>query len=90
MTLKVPHVGWNNLAVPRTTRLLDGIAAGTQVYFTHSYAAPVVGATAATTTYGVTFSAAVEERAGRRACSFIRRSRATWGSGYLRNWIDAF
>ena len=39
--LKVPHVGWNALAIRRTSRLLDGLDDGTQVYFTHSYAAPV-------------------------------------------------
>ena len=59
--LKVPHVGWNSLSFPRPTRLFEGVPAGTQVYFTHSYAAPVVPATAAITTYGTPFSAAVED-----------------------------
>jgi glutamine amidotransferase len=58
--LKVPHVGWNSLRFPRPSRLFDAVPDGAQVYFTHSYAAPVVSATAATTTYGTTFSAAVE------------------------------
>src|SRR5688572_3678394 len=39
--LKVPHVGWNALDIQRPGRLLDGLASGAQVYFTHSYAAPV-------------------------------------------------
>ena len=46
--------------MPRPSRLLDGVAPGTYVYFTHSFAAPVTDATAATTTYGDTFAAAVE------------------------------
>jgi glutamine amidotransferase len=58
--LKVPHVGWNALSRPRASRLLDGVADGSYVYFTHSYAAPVTAATAATTTYATTFAAAVE------------------------------
>jgi glutamine amidotransferase len=58
--LKVPHVGWNALAAPRPSRLLDGVPSGAYVYFTHSYAAPVTEATAATTDYGNTFAAAVE------------------------------
>ena len=58
--LKVPHVGWNSLTMPRATRLMAGVAPGTQVYFTHSYAAPVVDATAAVCEYGAPFSAAVE------------------------------
>jgi glutamine amidotransferase len=59
--LKVPHVGWNALAMPRPSRLLEGVADGGYVYFTHSYAAPITAATAATTTYGTTFAAAVEQ-----------------------------
>jgi len=59
-TLKVPHVGWNTLELPRPTRLLAHVAQGTYVYFTHSYAAPVTGDAAATTSYGNVFAAAVE------------------------------
>ena len=59
--VKVPHVGWNSLEVVRSSTLLDGVRGGTQVYFTHSYAAPVVDATAAATTHGTRFSAAVEQ-----------------------------
>ncbi len=59
--VKVPHVGWNALAIqPRPSRLLAGIAPGASAYFTHSYAAPVVADTVAVTTHAVPFSAAVE------------------------------
>ena len=58
--LKVPHVGWNSLHRPRASSLLDGVAESTQVYFTHSYAAPVTAETAATCRHGVEFAAAVE------------------------------
>jgi imidazole glycerol-phosphate synthase subunit HisH len=60
--LKVPHVGWNSLQAPRPSRLLDGIADGSQVYFTHSYAAPVTEHSVATCTHGTVFAAAVEDR----------------------------
>ena len=59
--LKIPHVGWNSLSFPRPSRLFEGIPGGTQVYFTHSYAAPIVRATTAITTHGIPFSAAVED-----------------------------
>jgi imidazole glycerol-phosphate synthase subunit HisH len=59
-TLKVPHVGWNELGVCRGSRLLDGIADGAQAYFTHSYVAPVTEDTIATTTHGEAFASAVE------------------------------
>ena len=59
-TLKVPHVGWNSLQIASASRLLDGVADGSQVYFTHSYAAPLSPATAAVTTHSAPFSAVVE------------------------------
>ena len=58
--LKIPHVGWNALDVAPDSRLLDGVAPGAYVYFTHSYAAPVTRATVATTSHGGRFAAAVE------------------------------
>lgn len=59
-TVKVPHVGWNSLEMVRASTLLEGVPDGAQVYFTHSYAAPIVDATVATTTHGARFSAVVE------------------------------
>jgi glutamine amidotransferase len=36
--VKSPHVGWNSLEIrDRASRLLDGVANGSYVYFTHSY-----------------------------------------------------
>jgi glutamine amidotransferase len=58
--VKVPHVGWNSLDVTRPSAMLDGIATGTQVYFTHSYAAPVTPDCVAAATHGATFAAAVQ------------------------------
>lgn len=58
--VKVPHVGWNSLEVLRPSAILDGVANGTQVYFTHAYAAPLAGETVAATTHGKRFTAVVE------------------------------
>jgi glutamine amidotransferase len=58
--LKVPHVGWNSLTILRPSALLDGVADGTQAYFTHSYAAEVVPETVATTTHAEPFTSVVE------------------------------
>ena len=60
-TLKVPHVGWNSLEIHRPSRLLAGIATGTQAYFTHSYAADVTPAAVATTTHAEPFASVVED-----------------------------
>jgi glutamine amidotransferase len=58
--VKVPHVGWNALDFTRESRLLANIADGAEVYFTHSYAAPVTADCIASTTHGRPFAAAVE------------------------------
>ena len=59
--LKAPHVGWNSLEDIRPdSRLLAGVEAGSFVYYTHSWRAPVSADTAATTLYGGTFTGAVE------------------------------
>jgi imidazole glycerol phosphate synthase glutamine amidotransferase subunit len=58
--LKIPHVGWNALDPTRPSRLLAGLPTGSQVYFTHSYAAPVTDACIASSTHATTFAAAVE------------------------------
>jgi glutamine amidotransferase len=60
-SVKSPHVGWNSLAVRPGSRLLRDVAADSFVYFTHSFQAPVVAATAAATEYGTQFSAVVEQ-----------------------------
>ena len=57
---KVPHVGWNSLHLTRRSWLLDGVDEGDQVYFTHSFAAPVTADCVGATRHGVVFAAAVE------------------------------
>lgn len=58
--VKCPHVGWNKIQVRKASRLLRGIETGAYVYYTHSYHAPMVEETVASTGYGGDFSAAVE------------------------------
>ncbi|MBK1634627.1 imidazole glycerol phosphate synthase subunit HisH [Rhodovulum adriaticum] len=36
-SLKVPHMGWNDLVIDTPHPLLDGIATGDHAYFVHSY-----------------------------------------------------
>jgi len=60
-SVKSPHVGWNSLTVREGSRLLRNIAPESFVYFTHSFQAPVVSATTASTEYGTQFSAVVEQ-----------------------------
>ncbi len=83
---KVPHVGWNSLSMPRPSKLMAGVTPGTQVYFTHSYAAPVIEDTAATCDYGGAFSAAVE-RDNVSAVQFHPEKSGPVGLHILSNWL---
>lgn len=59
-SVKSPHVGWNQIRVEPSSRLLRGVPSSSFVYFTHSFRAPVIEATVACCDYGGQFSAAVE------------------------------
>jgi glutamine amidotransferase len=60
--VKSPHVGWNSLRIRNSaSRLLQGVAPESYVYFTHSYRVPLLAATAAECEYAGGFSAAVEQ-----------------------------
>jgi glutamine amidotransferase len=83
---KVPHVGWNSLQSPRASRLLDGISDGRQVYFTHSYAAPVTPQSVATCTHGAVFAAAVEA-GGVFGVQFHPEKSGDAGIRILRNFV---
>ncbi len=84
--LKIPHVGWNSLSLPRPSTLMAGVAEDAQVYFTHSYVAPVTSATVAMTTYGTPFTSAVES--GRIAgVQFHPEKSGDVGLRILANWL---
>lgn len=59
--LPVPQMGWNELEPVGQSALLAGVPKGAYAYFVHSYAAPTGPYTRAVTTYGVPFSAVVEQ-----------------------------
>jgi imidazole glycerol-phosphate synthase subunit HisH len=84
--VKVPHVGWNALHVLRPSRLLDGIPSRTQVYFTHSYAAPVTTECVATTEHGALFAAAVE-RGNVMGVQFHPEKSGDAGLRIVRNFV---
>jgi glutamine amidotransferase len=85
--LKIPHVGWNALDFKRPARLLAGLDTGTQVYFTHSYAAPVTAACIAATTHAGAFAAAVEQDSV-FGVQFHPEKSSDAGLQILRNFLD--
>ena len=86
--LKVPHVGWNALDVRRPGRLLAGLPSGAQVYFTHSYAAPVTDTCAACTAHANVFSSVVE-RDNVFGVQFHPEKSGEAGLRILRNFLQA-
>ncbi len=60
VSVKSPHVGWNDLQIDSASRLFRGVNPSLYVYFTHSFRVPVHSSTAAYCEYGGKFSAALE------------------------------
>jgi imidazole glycerol-phosphate synthase subunit HisH len=86
--LKSPHVGWNSLeGVRADSRLLRGVKDGGFVYYTHSWRAPVVEATAAVTEYGGPFTA-VAERENVMGVQFHPEKSSAVGLQVLRNFVE--
>jgi len=86
--LKAPHVGWNSLeGIRGDSRLLKGVEAGSFVYYTHSWRAPVSADTAAQTMYGGAFTAAVE-RGNVMGVQFHPEKSAETGLLVLRNFLE--
>ena len=85
--LKVPHVGWNSLDFRGSARLLRGLTSGAQVYFTHSYAAPVTAECVASTTHANMFSSVVE-RDNIFGVQFHPEKSGDAGLQILRNFLE--
>ena len=85
--VKVPHVGWNSLEIRGEASIVDGIAPDAQVYFTHSYVAPVTGDTMAITEHGEPF-AAIVQRGYIAGVQFHPEKSGDVGLRVLRNFIE--
>jgi glutamine amidotransferase len=88
LELKAPHVGWNSLeGIRADSRLLKGVEAGSFVYYTHSWRAPVSADTAASTVYGGAFTGVVE-RGNVMGVQFHPEKSAETGLLVLRNFLE--
>ncbi|HMD08959.1 MAG TPA: imidazole glycerol phosphate synthase subunit HisH [Candidatus Acidoferrum sp.] len=61
-TVKLPHMGWNQLKLTRPSRLLEGVSADAYFYFAHSFAATAAnGEAVALCSHGTDFAAVIEK-----------------------------
>jgi len=86
-TVKIPHMGWNQLRIDRPSPLLEGVPSGAYVYFVHSYyCAPSDPAlVAATASYGADI-AAVAGRGNVWATQFHPEKSGEIGERILNNF----
>jgi imidazole glycerol phosphate synthase glutamine amidotransferase subunit len=60
---KLPHMGWNQLKLTRSSRLLEGVSADAYFYFAHSFAVTSVNSEAvALSNHGADFAAVIEKQ----------------------------
>jgi imidazole glycerol-phosphate synthase subunit HisH len=85
--VKIPHVGWNSLDFAQQRSIVDSVDNHAQVYFTHSYVAPVTGDTVAITTHGGPF-ASVVQRGHVAGVQFHPEKSGDVGLQVLRNFLS--
>lgn len=88
-TLRIPHVGWNELSGVMDHPLLTGVPDGTDCYFVHSFAfeADVATDVVAVTDYGMPVAAAIA-RGNAMGLQHHPEKSAGAGLRQLRNFLD--
>lgn len=88
-SLRIPHVGWNDVRFRAAAPLFGRIPQDTDFYFVHSYAFDPADASdvCATTAYGVPLAAAVA-RGGVFGTQFHPEKSSMAGRQILRNFLD--
>ncbi len=87
-SMKVPHMGWNNLEIKRPGKILEGIRDGSWAYFVHSYRVKPEsdGIITAESDYGVRVPAVVEEK-NFYGTQFHPEKSGTAGKTMLENFL---
>jgi glutamine amidotransferase len=85
--VRIPHMGWNQLAVTRNHPLLKNLRADDQAYFVHSYAPPASECTLATADHGGPFSAVIA-RGNFHGMQFHPERSSVVGATLLRNFLE--
>lgn len=85
--VKIPHMGWNQLEIIRSSPLLSGIPDGCHMYFVHSYYVEPEekDIVCAVTDYGVKFASVVQKE-NIFATQFHPEKSQKWGRQVLKNF----
>jgi len=85
--VKLPHMGWNQLKLTRTSRLLEGIPTDAYFYFAHTFAATDAnGEAVALCSHGAEFAAVIEKQ-NIFAVQFHPEKSAYAGARVLQNFL---
>jgi len=89
LPVKIPHTGWNQIIIPNTMRLFDGINSGAYAYFNHSYYCQALdaGDVIAKTEYGIHFACAVRHENIYGAQFHPEKSQMV-GLHFLKNFME--
>ncbi len=85
--IKVPHVGWNAVAVQHPAPIVEGVRSGEQMYFTHSYVAPVTEDTVGVTEHAEPF-ASIVQRGYIAGVQFHPEKSGDAGVRIVRNFVE--
>ena len=85
---RVPHMGWNELEPSFGSKLMRDLPRRPFVYFAHSYYVPVNDRAAATCTYTLPYTAALES-ANVFGVQFHPEKSAAVGQRIVRNFLEA-
>lgn len=85
--LIVPHMGWNNLSSINSDQVVSGINTSDDVYFVHSYYAPINDATVSSCDYGTKFTA-IARYNNFYGMQFHPEKSGTVGAKLLKNFLE--
>ncbi len=88
-SMKVPHMGWNDLEIKKPGKLLEGVENGSWVYFVHSYIAKPSSddIITAESNYGIKVPAVVEQD-NFFGTQFHPEKSSSVGKIMLKNFLD--
>jgi imidazole glycerol-phosphate synthase subunit HisH len=89
--VRTPHMMWNAVRLPRTTKLMDGFDESTRFYFAHSYylLSNDTNFIAATSEYGIEFVSVIEKE-NIAGVQFHPEKSHKYGMRLLRNFEQNF